>query len=147
MVCLTILPFNLSRRVDRTEQTKGHDPELSPAYCPTGCFTIWDQCICHERQEWCSWFTLLCVCCDFYQYPSGSLHAYWGNHMILQCSERSLVKVGKSSQMHQLRWYYKPKQNKAQKTDCISGLILGLCPANEKRCYFVTTSLIGWVQA
>ena len=26
------------------------------------------------------------------------------------------------------------------------GLILGLCPANEKRRYFVTTSLIGWAQ-
>ena len=28
-----------------------------------------------------------------------------------------------------------------------SGLILGLRPANERQCYFVTTSLIGWVQA
>ena len=28
-----------------------------------------------------------------------------------------------------------------------SGLILGLLPANERRLYFVTTSLIGWVQA
>ena len=28
-----------------------------------------------------------------------------------------------------------------------SGLILGLRPANERRRYFVTTSLIGWVQA
>ena len=27
------------------------------------------------------------------------------------------------------------------------GLILGLCPANERRRYFVTTSLIGSVQA
>ena len=27
-----------------------------------------------------------------------------------------------------------------------SGLILGLCPANERRCYKVTLSLIGWVQ-
>ena len=27
------------------------------------------------------------------------------------------------------------------------GLILGLRPANERRRYFVTTSLIGWVQA
>ena len=24
---------------------------------------------------------------------------------------------------------------------------LGLCPANERQCYFVTTSLIGWAQA
>ena len=29
----------------------------------------------------------------------------------------------------------------------ISGLILGLRPANERRQYFVTTSLIGWAQA
>ena len=28
-----------------------------------------------------------------------------------------------------------------------AGLILGLLPANERRRYFVTTSLIGWVQA
>ena len=28
-----------------------------------------------------------------------------------------------------------------------AGLILGLGPANERRRYFVTTSLIGWVQA
>ena len=28
----------------------------------------------------------------------------------------------------------------------ITGLILGLRPANERRRYFVTTSLIGWVQ-
>ena len=30
--------------------------------------------------------------------------------------------------------------------DLISGLILGLHPANERRCYKVTLSLIGWVQ-
>ena len=29
----------------------------------------------------------------------------------------------------------------------LPGLILGLHPANERRCYFVTMSLIGWVQA
>ena len=29
----------------------------------------------------------------------------------------------------------------------VSGLILGLRPANEGRRYFVTTSLIGWAQA
>ena len=28
-----------------------------------------------------------------------------------------------------------------------SGVILGLCPANERRRYFVTTSPIGWAQA
>ena len=27
-----------------------------------------------------------------------------------------------------------------------TGLILGLCPANERRCYKVTPSLIGWAQ-
>ena len=29
----------------------------------------------------------------------------------------------------------------------ITGLIPGLRPANERQRYFVTTSLIGWVQA
>ena len=28
----------------------------------------------------------------------------------------------------------------------LAGLILGLRPANERRRYFVTTSLIGWAQ-
>ena len=28
----------------------------------------------------------------------------------------------------------------------VAGLILGLRPANERRRYFVTTSLIGWAQ-
>ena len=28
-----------------------------------------------------------------------------------------------------------------------AGLLLGLRPANERRRYFVTSSLIGWVQA
>ena len=28
-----------------------------------------------------------------------------------------------------------------------TGLSLGLHPANEQRCYFVKTSLIGWAQA
>ena len=31
--------------------------------------------------------------------------------------------------------------------DFITRLILGLHPANERRRYFVTTSLIGWAQA
>ena len=30
---------------------------------------------------------------------------------------------------------------------CYAGLIIGVRPANEKRRYFVTTSLIGWAQA
>ena len=31
-------------------------------------------------------------------------------------------------------------------SSAITGLILGLHPANERRRYFVTTSLIGWAQ-
>ena len=34
-----------------------------------------------------------------------------------------------------------------RKINRIAGLILGLGPANERRRYFVTTSLIDWVQA
>ena len=29
----------------------------------------------------------------------------------------------------------------------VSGIILCMCPANERRCYYVTSSLIGWVHA
>ena len=44
------------------------------------------------------------------------------------------------------------QQYKIQQTACMiyriySELILGLRPANERRRYFVTTSLIGWVHA
>ena len=35
---------------------------------------------------------------------------------------------------------------KASNSDVSTGLILGLCPANERRRYFVTPSLIGWTQ-
>ena len=34
-----------------------------------------------------------------------------------------------------------------QNFSSISGLILGLCPANERQHYFVMMSLIGWAQA
>ena len=37
--------------------------------------------------------------------------------------------------------------SKVRDVRCITGLILGLRPANERRRYFVTTSLIGRVQA
>ena len=33
-----------------------------------------------------------------------------------------------------------------ENSGCITGLILGLRKANERRRYFVTTSLIGWSQ-
>ena len=38
------------------------------------------------------------------------------------------------------------KQLKLNCLSNISGLILGLLLANERRHYFVTTSLIGWAQ-
>ena len=39
-----------------------------------------------------------------------------------------------------------PSRILAESTGTQSGLILGLHPANERRLYFVMTSLIGWVQ-
>ena len=36
---------------------------------------------------------------------------------------------------------------KPSSADPVSRLIVGLCPANERRRYFVMTSLIGWAQA
>ena len=44
----------------------------------------------------------------------------------------------------------KSQQNTTKHKQCVSFLgntILGLRPVNERRRYFVTTSLIGWVQA
>ena len=40
-----------------------------------------------------------------------------------------------------------PKPMMIKVSDAMSGLILGLRPPNERRRYFVTTSLIGWAQA
>ena len=59
-----------------------------------------------------------------------------------------LIKVA----LHAVVWDQKctfPCRHQFQEMAIIlyTGLILGLCPANERRCYFVTTSLIGWVQA
>ena len=48
----------------------------------------------------------------------------------------------------QLELMMQPQRNKTQSTSLqMPGLILGLPPANERRRYIVTTSLIGWVQA
>ena len=45
------------------------------------------------------------------------------------------------------RWVKKAEMREVPCMDgSISGLILGLCPANERRCYKVTPSLIGWAQ-
>ena len=41
----------------------------------------------------------------------------------------------------------KRKRAQFSKYPVVSGMILGLRPANERRRYFVTTSLIGWGQA
>ena len=41
----------------------------------------------------------------------------------------------------------KPEPITAQFSYVYTGMVLGLRPANERRRYFVTTSLIGWVQA
>ena len=42
----------------------------------------------------------------------------------------------------------KEKKSAVQKSThpMCTGMILGLRPANERWCYFVTTSLIGWAQ-
>ena len=39
------------------------------------------------------------------------------------------------------------KEEEVRAAGVYAGLILGLRPANERRRYFVTTSLIGWTQA
>ena len=44
-------------------------------------------------------------------------------------------------------WWYICRHSGDHARVMYTGLILGLCPANEIRRYFVTESLIGWVQA
>ena len=43
--------------------------------------------------------------------------------------------------------FYLPRKAPAEVIFRKPGLILGLRPANERRFYFVTASLIGWAQA
>ena len=45
---------------------------------------------------------------------------------------------------HKRVWYY---DYYIQICYVMAGLILGLRPSNERRCYFITASPIGWVQA
>ena len=56
-------------------------------------------------------------------------------HTGLPFSSRFRIVTGKIGQYHHY-WWLGP-----------SGLIQGLCPANERQRYFVTMSLIGWAQA
>ena len=45
-------------------------------------------------------------------------------------------------------WRYSvfpPPVHGSLQADATTGLILGLCPTNERQRYFVTASLIGWV--
>ena len=49
-------------------------------------------------------------------------------------------------QMRNMKIYRRACNNQAI-TRTVTGLILGLRRANERRCYFVTASLIGWVLA
>ena len=53
---------------------------------------------------------------------------------------------------HKTQWVKKKEENTTLDNGSViretpvSGLILGLHPANEKQRYFVTLSLIGWAQ-
>ena len=102
------------------------------------------------------------VTSQFYPYPSALLPWHWDNHNASYTSLKNAGKPHKSATTSQAdvdalvqnwgnsidnihwsdhshvlsHWYY-----------IDSGMILGLRPANERRCYSVTTSLIGWAQA
>ena len=54
------------------------------------------------------------------------IHSAFENHILLI--------------VHEIKWTH-------SMCDICLGLILGLRLANERRCYFVTTSRIGWAQA
>ena len=92
------------------------------------CFKFYD--ICHHFDEILSVTTLEDVClatsgCLFVSYSSIYILPLW------LCIVYKIVSHRTTLQWHST-WSY-------------AGLILGLHPANERRCYFVTTSLIGWM--
>ena len=64
---------------------------------------------------------------------------FWDTKVNIMVADALAMKVVRTSAAMTL-----PMQ---QKQVLVSGLILGVLSANERPCYFVTTSLIGWVQA
>ena len=69
---------------------------------------------------------------------STKIDIFTFNEMLLKISPASSVPS----------WSNESYVKMAQKNCCINtGLILGVRPANDRRRYFVTTSLIGWMKA
>ena len=66
----------------------------------------------------------------------------------LSCTNPSIL-FWKFESLFLERYRYKPGMSfvsNSEKYHYVTGLILGLCPDNERRRYKVTPSLIGWVQ-
>ena len=66
-------------------------------------------------------------------------------HRLTQCCIGSSLLVKDASGIEQNDYILHPHASNMAKLH-IPGLILGLCPANERRRYKVTPSLIDWVQ-
>ena len=70
-----------------------------------------------------------------------------GDHALVACAE---FYHGPINNNHLINVLQDPETERKTSfvwnPDQYSRLILGLRPANERRCYFVATSLIGWAQ-
>ena len=69
---------------------------------------------------------------------------WWRHHVMRPLSQKCILLYGLKSEMKLNKVIY---FNQCPDNNTNTGVILGLRPANERRRYFVTTSLIGWPQA
>ena len=72
-----------------------------------------------------------------HRWPVNSPHKWPVTWKVFPCDDAIMTSLSQVSSLHSV--------------SCLSvvspGMILGLHPANERLCYFVTKSLIGWLQA
>ena len=97
----------------------------------------------------CTYFSRSCFCLS--QGPVVWAHLCWRQQSLLELGHSwssrqvSLLEPGQSwsSKFH---WPLVLTLDPDAHHTATTGLILGLCPANERRCYKVTLSLIDWAQ-
>ena len=75
---------------------------------------------------------------------SWSVDTDTGTYILVGKGERMVSQQPSANAV--IAWYKGKRLKVGPSWGYNAGLILGLRPANERRCYFVTTSLIGWAQ-
>ena len=88
----------------------------------------WTKCPTFCRQDFQMHFLEVIMRTGYGLVPSGNTSHYLSHYLNLRSHIAWSASLNKDPNMY-------------------TGLILGLHPANERRRYFVTTSLIGWTQA